>query len=189
MHPGVSSLQASTASAQAGSLCLYRIGLSIQTHLKESVPDEERELCLHTIVTAKEPLIPIDRYSSFTRLKRITAWVLRFILNCGSRKLGQARSSGHLTVDAAEKYWVSHCCFADDIAALNRSITRSCVTCHRHSAKPHPLSFLVNSLLNVSPQTLCSAESHSIMPGLCRLNLDTFASQQFSKLMCAYSSH
>jgi hypothetical protein len=91
---------------------------------QESVPDEERELCLHTVVTAKNPLIPIDRYSSFTRLKRITAWVLRFIRNCSSRKLGQARSDSCLTVvemDAADKYWVSlsqECCFAEDIAAL-----------------------------------------------------------------------
>ena len=219
------------------------------TH-QESVPDEERELCLHTVVTAKEPLIPIDRYSSFTRLKRITAWVLRFIHNCGSLKLGQARSGGRLTVleiDAAEKYWVSHsqeCCFADDIATLKskrdialsspllplhplldssdivrvggrtrnarlpyhtqhqvvlsgkhpltkliirsehlrllhagptllgaslshkfhilgsrkviRSITRSCVTCRRHSAKPHPPSFGQLPIERITPDSVFS---------------------------------
>ena len=91
---------------------------------QESVPEEERELCLHTIVVAKQPLIPIDHCSSFTKLKRITAWVFRFIQNSRSCKVNQARLDGPLTVpevDAAEKYWVSlsqECYFADDIATL-----------------------------------------------------------------------
>ena len=51
--------------------------------------DEERDdLCaLHACVRVeKESLISEDRYSSFTHLKRITAWVLRFIRNCRSKK-------------------------------------------------------------------------------------------------------
>lgn len=59
-----------------------------------SVPDEERELCPHTIVDAKQPLIPLDRYSSFTRLKRITAWVLRFVKNCRDHESVQTRLGG-----------------------------------------------------------------------------------------------
>ena len=47
--------------------------------------DEERDdsCALHTCVRAeKESLISEDRYSRFTRLKRISAWVLRFRSNC-----------------------------------------------------------------------------------------------------------
>lgn len=91
---------------------------------QESVPEEERELCLHTITHDAQPLIPVDSYSSFTRLKRITAWVLRFVWNCRNRKSPENCISGPLTVpelDESEKYWVLYCqrsCFASDLATL-----------------------------------------------------------------------
>ena len=40
-----------------------------------NVPEEEREVC-HTMITdSQEPLISTERYSSFVRLKHVTAWV------------------------------------------------------------------------------------------------------------------
>ena len=48
----------------------------------EELNDEEREICLTSLVHVVEPIICLERYSSYTRLKRITAWCLRFINNC-----------------------------------------------------------------------------------------------------------
>ena len=55
---------------------------------KHSIPppyessEEEREISLLTAVQPKQSTIPLDRYSSITRLKRVTAWAFRFINNC-----------------------------------------------------------------------------------------------------------
>lgn len=48
----------------------------------EVIPEEEREICLVNVTHPREPILPLDRYSSFTRLQRVTAWALRFITNC-----------------------------------------------------------------------------------------------------------
>lgn len=67
--------------------------------------DEERKVSLHTTVRHKTPIIPYDYFSSFARLKRVTAWVLRFIHNCQNE-----RRSGHLSVkemESVEAYWLS----------------------------------------------------------------------------------
>jgi len=45
-------------------------------------PDEQKELCLLKSTETRDPVIPLDRFSSYTRLTRITAWVMRFISNC-----------------------------------------------------------------------------------------------------------
>ena len=53
----------------------------------ESIPVEERGICTLTVVASTEsnpPVIPVDHFSEFTRLKRITAWILRFVDNACS---------------------------------------------------------------------------------------------------------
>ena len=51
-------------------------------NLAPNEPEEEQnEVCLHTSLIIKTPVIPVDRNSSFNHLKRITAWILRFIQN------------------------------------------------------------------------------------------------------------
>ena len=70
--------------------------------------DEEREVCLLTTTQPRMPLLPVDRYSSFTRLKHVTAWIFRFIHNCRACKNSQNYSP--LTVQEltnVETYWVS----------------------------------------------------------------------------------
>ena len=80
-----------------------------QSQLPESsVPEEEREISLHLQVHDKAPIIPLDRYSSYSHLKRVTAWVLRFVRNC--RAAVANRSMSHLTTQElwnAEVYWLS----------------------------------------------------------------------------------
>ena len=52
------------------------------------VPEEEREIFLVTTVQASQPIIPLNQYSSFTHLQRVTAWVLRFIHKCRASRHG-----------------------------------------------------------------------------------------------------
>ena len=54
---------------------------------KEAKNEEKGESCaMQTCLEAENgSLVPLDHYSSFTRLKRITAWMLRFITHCHTR--------------------------------------------------------------------------------------------------------
>ena len=71
------------------------------------VDDEEtKSVSSHVVVIHHPPIISYHRTSSFSHLKRVTAWVLRFVLAC--RRKQQATS--HLTVEelaSAERYWLS----------------------------------------------------------------------------------
>ena len=69
-------------------------------------PEEERHISL-TSTIQQDCLISMSRYSSLTRLKRVTSWILRFVHNCRS---GRSRFSGPLSITelmAAESYWFS----------------------------------------------------------------------------------
>ena len=46
------------------------------------IPEEEREVTLHLVSQHCAPVVPLERYSDFNCLKRITAWILRFTKNC-----------------------------------------------------------------------------------------------------------
>ena len=71
---------------------------------------EGDEVCLHTAVVTCEPVIPIDHFSSLTRLIRITAWLMRFAHNCRASKKSIAQTAGPLSVqelDQARSYRIS----------------------------------------------------------------------------------
>ena len=53
-----------------------------------NIPSEEDEICLHAAITQADPIVSIDRFSSFTRLRRVTAWLIRFARNCQGHKKG-----------------------------------------------------------------------------------------------------
>ena len=82
------------------------------TTLCETVPVEEREICnLATVNSASlaEPVIPANRFSDFMHLKRVTAWILRFVSNLRTA-VSQRCLSPHLTVpelSSAEDYWLT----------------------------------------------------------------------------------
>ena len=64
--------------------------------------------CNLTVI--EDPLIPVDKFSSFNLYKRVTAWIIRFIHNCKSRVQGTQPKSGPLTTDElnlAMNYWCS----------------------------------------------------------------------------------
>ena len=48
---------------------------------------EAEEICSHLAVVP-DTVIPIDQFSSFTRLTRVTAWMKRFLYNCQASKKG-----------------------------------------------------------------------------------------------------
>ena len=76
-----------------------------------SVPEEEREVCHIMITDTQEPLISTERYSSFVCLKRVTAWVFRFInISCAKVNDQLTNQSPSLFVGeltSAENYWLS----------------------------------------------------------------------------------
>ena len=74
--------------------------------------EEHAELntTLSSLAIVKEPLIPVDKFSSFTFYKRVTAWMLRFIHNCRTKIKGSQPKSGHLGTQElilAANYWYS----------------------------------------------------------------------------------
>ena len=76
----------------------------------ETIPEEERSVCLVATTAAIQPIIPVNRYSKFTVLKRVTAWMLRFIKNVRSPTSASLERHPSLTVVeliAAENYWIS----------------------------------------------------------------------------------
>ncbi len=88
--------------------------------------DEEGEICLHATSHSREPIIPVGHYSSVTRLKRTTAWILRFANNycvCESHRDKPAVLILTLTVQElsmAEICWlsVSQDLLANEIEAI-----------------------------------------------------------------------
>ena len=48
----------------------------------ESPAEEERNICLNAVVHNPDPVVPFERFSSLSRLKRVTSWIRRFIDNC-----------------------------------------------------------------------------------------------------------
>lgn len=77
-----------------------------QLVLPPNDPSQEGdEVCLHVVLVSHQPVLQLDR---FTRLLRVTAWLIRFIHNCSRKNLAQA--TGPLSVQEiaqAKTYWIS----------------------------------------------------------------------------------
>ena len=88
-----------------------------------TVPEEERQICLVTTADlSKEPMTALSRYSSFFHLRRVTAWILRFVDNCRSDGESIRTCLTVSELSAAEKYWfviAQADCFPTEIAAVN----------------------------------------------------------------------
>ena len=106
---------------------------------------EEKQISLHTIAQEVTTVIPVDRCSSYAQLKRVTAWMLRFLNDCRSNK--EKNLSPHLTtteLQAAETYWVSviqrdH--FTKEMQALkdNKLYTIPVLCCRFTLSLTHPV--------------------------------------------------
>ena len=79
-----------------------------------SIPhtDSSEEICtvcqLAVIDQGATPIIPIDRYSNYNHLKRVTAWVLRFIRNCRDHVNCKEKSPNLNTSEIleADQHWI-----------------------------------------------------------------------------------
>lgn len=98
------------------------------------ISDEKNEICLHIAIAPRTSIIQIERFSSFDRLIRVTAWSMRFLHNCRMRKQNQLNTvnvSPVLTVDelnAAEIYLLSTAqqeCFPDEIHSIKQQVAIS----------------------------------------------------------------
>ncbi|GBN55038.1 hypothetical protein AVEN_138554-1 [Araneus ventricosus] len=71
-----------------------------------------------------QPVINASYFSSYTRLLRVTAWILRFLNNCKSKhRLFQELTSDE--IEKAQDYWllvVKKQCFSAEIKALENSM-------------------------------------------------------------------
>ena len=96
--------------------------------------DGEKEICVITSVVVPETsVLNVENYSSYTKLKRITAWIMRFAYNCRALKRNLNRKSSSLQVEelmSAERYLLliaqqNH--FSKEIKALknNKDIPKS----------------------------------------------------------------
>ena len=98
------------------------------------ISEEKNEICLHTTIAPRTSIIQIERFSSFDRLIRVTAWSMRFLHNCRTRKRNQLNTinvSPVLTMDelnAAEIYLLSTAqqeCFSDEIHSIKQRVAIS----------------------------------------------------------------
>ena len=95
-------------------------------HTSVELPaDEEKGLCLVSVLASEEPVVAFERYSTFTRIQRVVAWILRFVDRCKpSTRIASATENSCLTVpelSLAERYLVRvsqavH--FSDEITTL-----------------------------------------------------------------------
>ena len=95
------------------------------TLLPNDLPEEEREISLLTTVADESPIIPLDRYSSFSRLKRVTAWVLRFINNCRKHTNKCTSPLSTRELKSAEHYWIKNIQsthFQEELASLKKQV-------------------------------------------------------------------
>ena len=113
-----------------------------QSDLPRIETTEERVCTLHILTQNKVPIIPIDHYSSYIKLKRVTACILCFVNNCRTNKNDcSLQSSSSLTTQelhTAETYWISIAqedCFPKEIETIKESkiLRSSCPLLSLHS--------------------------------------------------------
>ena len=78
------------------------------------------ELCHHTHDHTESPFIPLNRYSDFNHLKRITAWIIHFINRCQKKNIMTNHLSTKELRDAVA-YWVKYSqreCFVSELKVI-----------------------------------------------------------------------
>ena len=89
-------------------------------------PVEEKEICLNALADVHPTLPILERFSEFTHLKRVTAWVFRFVENCRVKQSNDVPNYGFLSLDElsrAERYWLQPtqaASFPEEIANLKK---------------------------------------------------------------------
>ena len=94
--------------------------------------ESHNEFCLTVSIDLKLPLIPLDRFSTYSQFQRVMAWVMRFVGKCRPSSTNSKSSTDHtqslppyLTTSelfSAELYWIRHSqehSFPEEVASLN----------------------------------------------------------------------
>ena len=94
--------------------------------------ESHNEFCFTVSVDLKLPLIPLDRFSTFSQLRRVMAWVLRFVDKCHTPSTNSELPTNcaqflppYLTTPelfSAELYWIRHSqdhSFPEEVASLH----------------------------------------------------------------------
>ena len=103
-------------------LCCHPSQWPEQRFSPNSPEVEADEICLHVEILT--PFVSLDRYSNFTHLKRITAWVRRFVHNCRHKDSKIVSFLSVVELNEAEAYWLAvsqQARFYEDIDALKQS--------------------------------------------------------------------
>ena len=90
-----------------------------------------RDITLASNEHFSEPIIPLSHYSDFHHLKRVMAWILRFVNNCQRSRHDTHQDDKSLILsvkelDLAEKYWiklVQRTHFTKEISLLKKNKT------------------------------------------------------------------
>ena len=83
--------------------------------------EEADEIYSHAAVVPINPIIPLDRHSSYSRLIRVTAWSLRFIHNCRAKESHHSGSLSVRELSNSRVLWLSMAqsqMFPDEIESL-----------------------------------------------------------------------
>ena len=92
-----------------------------RTFLPDNDPStEQKELCLISSHQVTESLLPLSRYSTYSRLQRVTAWILRFTQNCQTAKDSRSKRP-HLSTTELLRHWLVFVhvnCFPQQLASL-----------------------------------------------------------------------
>jgi len=98
--------------------------IGLDHHLyHQTIFQKRRKKCLFVSATHESPVVPFDRYSSYNRLKHITAWVFRFINKC-QKPAKQNHPTIHLSTQElleTERYWIKiiqHTYFPEEMESL-----------------------------------------------------------------------
>ena len=88
---------------------------------------EEKEISLHILTQDLTPIVPVDKFFSFDHLKRITAWIIRFIQNSQTKNTAEQVKAPLTTIElqAVENQWikviqVTH--FERELVSIQRKI-------------------------------------------------------------------
>ena len=83
---------------------------------------EQKEISLHVHVNAREPVIPVDRYSSLNTLVRVTSWVMRYVRNLKKSETPLKSALNVQEIVSAERYWIAMSqsqCFESELRSLS----------------------------------------------------------------------
>lgn len=95
---------------------------TVETKKRYQVCEEEQEECAYLTVQKEDDRLHPKRYSSWLRMVRVAAYVIRFVMNC--RRTAKLRSTGPLTseeLNVAQVHYIKQAqleCFYEEVKSL-----------------------------------------------------------------------